>query len=178
MKLKMYLTGTVLILAMAMTASGADITGKWVAEHPMVKELQTVFNFTVNGETLTGTIRSVGNNEDIANRLAKSMGETLSGKINILGSGGDIEISDGKIAGDDISFARVTMSSDGVREISRVLYRGKISGDEIVFTTETQLGPGIIAQGIGSAGSAPVGLQGYTLVAKREHIQQENKQEK
>jgi len=172
--MKMYLTGTILILAMAMTASGADITGKWIAENPMVKQLQTVFNFTVNGETLTGTIRSVGN-EDIESSFAKTVGETLPGKINIIGSG-DTEISDGKIVGDDISFARVTMSSDGTREISRVLYRGKISGDEIIFTTETQLAPGITAQRIGSAGSTPVGLQGYTLVAKREHIQQENKQ--
>ena len=112
MKLKILLTGTVLILAMAMTAVAADVAGKWIAEQesPMGAQ-QTTFNFTVSGGTLTGTVSG--------------------------GRGGDSEISEGKIDGDDISFAVVR--TVGENEM-KTLYKGKVSGNEIKFTVERQGG--------------------------------------
>ena len=128
MKMRIFLVGTVLILAMAMSAAGADVTGKWVAEQQsrQGETQQIVFNFKVNGETLTGT---------------------MSG-----GQGGDSEISDGKVEGDDISFAVVRAM--GEMEM-RTLYRGKVSGDEIRFTVERQgggQGGGMGRQGGGGQG--------------------------
>ena len=113
MKLKILLTGTILILTMVMIAAGADIAGKWVVERQGPQGVQeTVFNFMVNGGVLTGTVSG--------------------------GRGGDAEIREGKIEGDNISFAAV--STAGGTEMS-TQYRGKISGDEIRFTIERQGAP-------------------------------------
>ena len=112
MKLKIFLTGAFLILAMTVTAAGADVAGKWVAEQQGGQGTQqTTFNFTVNGGTLTGTVSG--------------------------GRGGDAEISEGKIEGDEISF--VVVRTMGETEM-RTLHKGKISGDEIRFTIERQGG--------------------------------------
>ena len=132
MKLKIFLTGTVLILAMAMTVAAADVAGKWVAEqeNPMGTQ-QTTFTFAVNGGTLTGTVSG--------------------------GRGGDSEISEGKIDGDDISFAVVrTMNENEMK----TLYKGKVSGNEIKFTVERQGAPGGGGRsggGMGGPGGAPGG---------------------
>ena len=135
MKLKIFLTGTVLILAMAMTAAAADVAGKWIAEQesPMGTQ-QTTFTFTVNGGTLTGTVSG--------------------------GRGGDSEISEGKVDGDDISFAVVrTMGENEMK----TLYKGKVSGNEIKFTVERQgggQGGGGRAGGPGGGGMAGPGPGG------------------
>ena len=133
-KLKIFLAGTVLILAMAMSAAGADIAGKWVAEREGPQGMQqTTFNFTVNGGTLTGTVSG--------------------------GRGGDSEISEGKIDGDNISFAVVRAM--GENEM-KTLYKGKVSGNEIKFTVERQGGaggPGGPGGGMGGPGG-PGGGQG------------------
>ena len=132
MKLKIFLAATVLILAMAMTAAGADISGKWVAERQGQQGTQqTVFNFTVNGGTLTGTVSG--------------------------GRGGDAEISEGKIEGDDISF--VVVRTIGENE-TKTLHRGKISGDEIRFTIERQGGPGGQGGQRGQGGPGGGGMMG------------------
>ena len=122
MKQKIFLAGTVLILAMAVTAVGADITGKWVVERQSAQGTQqTTFDFNVVGGTLTGTVSG--------------------------GRGGDAEISEGKIDGNDISFAVV--NTTGGNEM-RTLYRGTISGDEIKFTVERQGGGGMSKPNVGA----------------------------
>jgi len=147
MKLKILAIGTALILATAITAAGADIAGKWVAEQesPMGAQ-QTTFNFKVTGTTLTGTVSG--------------------------GRGGDSEISEGKIEGDDISFAVVRAMGENQM---KTLYRGKVSGNEIKFTVERQGGgmggPGGGGQrgpgggGMGGPGGGQRGPQ--ELIAKK-----------
>jgi hypothetical protein len=128
MKLRILTMGTVLVLAAAITATGADVTGKWVAEQesPMGSQ-QTTFNFTVNGTTLAGTVSG--------------------------GRGGDSEISEGKIDGDNISFTIVrTMGENEMK----TLYRGKVSGNEIKFTVERQ-GGGMAKPGGGGGMGGPGG---------------------
>jgi len=122
MKQKIFLAGTVLILAMTMTAVGAEIAGKWVVERQSDQGTQqTTFDFNVAGGTLTGTVSG--------------------------GRGGDAEISEGKIDGNDISFAVVNTA--GGNEM-RTLYRGTISGDEIRFTVERQGGGGASKPNVGA----------------------------
>jgi len=124
MKMRMFFTGTVLILAMATTAAGADIAGKWIAEQQGRQggTQQITFDFKVSEATLTGTVSG--------------------------GMGGDTEISEGKIEGDDISFAVVR--TFGENEM-KTLYKGKVSGDEIKFTVERS-GSGMGGPGGGMGG--------------------------
>jgi hypothetical protein len=103
----------VLLILLAGFAGAADVTGKWVAQmQGRQGTTETVFNFTVDGTKLSGT-------------MSNPMGETA--------------ISDGKINGDEISF--VVVRSIGGNEM-KTLWKGKISGDEIKFTREMQGGPG------------------------------------
>ena len=112
MKLRVFFIGVVLILAMAVTAVGAEIAGKWIAEQEGPQGTQqTTFDFKVSGTTLTGTMTG--------------------------GRGGDAEISEGNIEGDNISFAVVR--TIGENEM-KTLYKGAVSGDEIKFTIERQGG--------------------------------------
>ncbi|HEY7543816.1 MAG TPA: hypothetical protein VID27_02990 [Blastocatellia bacterium] len=94
------------VLAVAAVAWAADINGKWVAQVPGRggQTRETVFNFKVEGDKLTGTVS---------------------------GRQGDNPISDGKISGDDISFTVV--ANFGGNEV-KLLYKGKVAGDEIKFT--------------------------------------------
>ncbi len=99
-----------LLLLVSTAAFAADVSGKWVAEmtgrdgEPM----QVTFNFTQNGEKLTGTV---------------------TGRM------GEREISEGKVSGDEISFAQV-MEFQG--NTMKILYKGKISGNEIKFTRQRE----------------------------------------
>ena len=82
MKLKVFVVGTVVVLAMAITVVGADIEGKWALERQGAQGTQqTVFNFTVNGDVLTGTVSG--------------------------GRNGEAKIIEGKIEGNDFSFTTV-----------------------------------------------------------------------
>lgn len=144
MKLRLFLTGTILILAMSMTAAGADISGKWIAEQESPQGTQqTTFDFKVNGTSLTGTVAG--------------------------GRGGDSEISEGKVDGNDITFAVVrTMGENEMK----TLYKGVLSGDEIKFTVERQgggsgsgggrggMGGGMGGPPAGGPGGAPGGPGG------------------
>ena len=89
-------------------AFAADVTGKWKASFntPDGQTRESVFDFKVDGEKLTGSVSG-------------PMGET--------------PISDGKVSGDDISFS-VTRSFNGNE--FKMRYKGKVSGDEIKFTIE------------------------------------------
>ena len=133
MRVKVFLSGIALVLMLSVSAVAADISGTWIAERQGPQGVvQTTFNFTVNGDTLTGTV---------------SRG----------GSMGDSEITEGKIEGDEISFFVVQQFGDN--EI-KILHKGKIAGDEIKFTMErpnVPRGGGMGAPGGGRGPGAGMG---------------------
>jgi hypothetical protein len=96
------------MLALAVAASAADITGSWkgTAKTPN-GPVERTFNFKVDGNNLTGDTSS--------NMFGKST------------------IEDGKIDGDNISFT-ITVSVQGNE--GKVNYKGKVKGDQIDFTVE------------------------------------------
>jgi hypothetical protein len=99
---------TALLALFVITASAADVSGKWTAstQGRDGKAREVVFNFKVDGENLTGTV---------------------SGRT------ADREISEGKVAGNDISFAvKMTMGGNEVK----MQYKGTVTGDEIKFTVQ------------------------------------------
>lgn len=98
-----------LITILAVVVLAADVGGKWVAQVPgrEGQTRETVFNFKVEGDKLTGT---------------------MSGR-----QGQEIAISDGKVSGDTLSFV-VTMERGG--NSIRWTYTGKIAGDEIQMKRE------------------------------------------
>jgi hypothetical protein len=102
-----------LIMTLALVALAADITGKWVAQVPgrNGQTRETVFNFKVSGETLTGT---------------------MTGR-----QGEEIPISDGKITGDTLSFT-VTREFGG--NTMKLNYTGKVVDDEIQMKRESSRG--------------------------------------
>jgi len=98
---------------MVTSASGADVTGKWVAQIPGRNgTMEQTFTFKQSGQTLTGTISS---------------------------QRGDQEISEGKVAGDSVSF--VTVMKFGGQEM-KMVYKGTVAGDEIEFTRSMEGGAG------------------------------------
>ncbi len=105
MKSRAFLVAVCLLVAAAVWA--ADISGKWTAQVPGRggQTRESIFNFKVDGEKLTGTVSS--------------------------GQAGDLAITNGKVTGDEISF--VVVMSFGGNDIKQN-YKGKISGDEIKFT--------------------------------------------
>lgn len=110
MRLRTVLGLTALVALLVVTAAAADVSGKWTAstQGRDGKAREVVFNFKVDGETLTGTVS---------------------------GRAADREISEGKVAGDDISFAvKMTMGDNNFK----MLYKGKVAGDEIKFTTQRE----------------------------------------
>lgn len=93
------------VLAMATTALGADVTGKWSASFDTQIGVQNyTYTFKVDGATLTGTAKS---------------------------QFGESQISEGTVNGDDISFVE---NLDFQGQPLRIEYKGKVSGDEIKFT--------------------------------------------
>lgn len=96
---------TLIVLAaiFALTASAADINGKWKAEYtsPDGQARESTFDLKADGNKLTGTITSPR---------------------------GEAPISDGKINGDEISFSAVrNIQGNEVK----LLYKGKVTGNEI-----------------------------------------------
>ena len=99
------------VLALAVPALAADITGNWkaTAEGPQGAMTRT-FAFKVDGEKLTG--------ETVSSFAGKS------------------EIMDGKINGDDISFTLNVKFQDNEMKIA---YTGKVvSKDEIKLSADVQ----------------------------------------
>jgi hypothetical protein len=100
------LYGMKLLLALfalfALTASAADLAGSWKAtiETPN-GNLESTFQFKVDGAKLTGTVTS------------QQMGESA--------------ISDGKIDGDNFSF---TVKREGPNGEFVINYKGTVKGDE------------------------------------------------
>ncbi len=99
----------VLILAGAIFANAADISGKWTAEFDSQVGVQKyTFEFTVEGSKLTGKAIS-----------------------NIGGAVAQTEIQEGKVNGDEVSF----VENLKYQEMDlRIVYKGKVSGDEIKFS--------------------------------------------
>jgi hypothetical protein len=103
-----------LIAAMAillmMTASAADVAGKWVGPMPTRdgQTRETTFDFKASGDKLTGTMS---------------------------GPQGAVEIKEGKISGGDISF-KVSFEAGG--NTIALVFTGTVSGDEIKFTRKRE----------------------------------------
>ncbi len=109
MVLRMSAILAVLILAGAIYANAADISGKWAAEFDSQVGVQKyTFDFIVDGSKLTGKAIS-----------------------NIGGEVAQTEIQEGKIIGDEISFVE-NLKYQGMD--LRIVYKGKVSGDEIKFS--------------------------------------------
>jgi hypothetical protein len=105
MKSKTFLAAASSLLV-AVTASGADVSGKWTAEvtgrNGQVQT--TTFVFKVEGEKLTGTTS---------------------------GRAGENAISDGTVKGEDLAFT-VAVSFNGNN--MKLIYKGKLVGEEIRMT--------------------------------------------
>ena len=96
---------SILTLAFLVSATAADVSGKWTAEVETPRgAMQYTFDFKADGDILTGTMSS---------------------------QRGESEIQEGKVSGDEISFVRVMKFQE--REM-RLQYKGTVSGDEIKFT--------------------------------------------
>ena len=106
MVLRKSLALVVLFLAGLACLYAADITGKWNAEFDsQVGPQKYVFNFKVEGTTITGTAVS-----------------------NIGGVEATTPITEGKINGSEITFVE-NLNYQGMD--LRIAYKGTISGDEI-----------------------------------------------
>ena len=96
----------------SVAALAADFNGKWSGTVQGMRGPQNiVFNFKVDGATLTGTATTPR---------------------------GDLDISNGKIDGDNISFDTVANFNGNSFTFS---YKGTIAGDTIKFTRSLPAGP-------------------------------------
>lgn len=102
------------LLALAIGASAADVSGKWVAQVP-----------GRDGQTRETTI------------VLKQEGENLTGSVSGR-QGAMTPIADGKVSGDTVTFT-VTMERGG--NTIKQTYSGKVSGNEIQFKREGGQGP-------------------------------------
>lgn len=95
----------VLIAALALTASAADVAGTWKASVETPNgTFESVFAFKTDGAKLTGTV---------------------TGRM------GEAPISEGKIDGDKVSFA-VSREVNG--ETFKITYEGIVNGNEMKLT--------------------------------------------
>ena len=114
MRNRIYVLSVMLIAVFAMTASAADISGKWVAtmETPM-GAMEITLNFTVDGETLTGTTSTEMGEETIEDGTVK--GNDVAFIVNA--GGGMFTITyKGTVSGDEIKF-KVGMGEMGDAEM-------------------------------------------------------------
>ena len=97
-------------IALVMTASAADVAGKWVGQMPTRdgQTRETTFDFKASGDKLTGTMS---------------------------GPQGGVEIKDGKISGGEITF-KVSFEAGGNTIV--ILFNGSVSGDQIKFTRKRE----------------------------------------
>ena len=95
---------------LVMTASAADVAGKWVGQMPTRdgQTRETTFDLKASGDKLTGTMS---------------------------GPQGAVEIKDGKVSGGDISF-KVSFEAGGNTIV--LLFNGTVSGDQIKFTRKRE----------------------------------------
>src|SRR5438128_2445234 len=93
-----------------MTASAADVDGKWVGNMPTRdgQSREVTFDFKASGDKLSGTMS---------------------------GPQGGIDITDGKVSGGDLSFE---VSFDAGGNAIVLLFKGTVSGDQIKFTRKRE----------------------------------------
>ena len=107
MKLRIATALSVLLLALAIPALAADISGQWTATfNTQVGEQHYTYTFKADGEKLTGTAKN-------------DFSET--------------KIEEGVIKGNDISF---TENLDFQGQKIPIKYTGTIKGDQIEFTRQ------------------------------------------
>jgi len=99
-----------LLLAMALCAQAADITGKWSGDVP-----------GRGGATAPGTF------------TFKADGEKLSGAF--AGAQGELPVQEGKVSGNQISFS-TTIDAGG--NSIKILYKGTLNGDQLKMTRERE----------------------------------------
>jgi hypothetical protein len=147
------------VLLTVLTASAADITGKWIAQVPgmMGRKTERVFTFQVAGEKLTGTVTDLQVSQATFEEKGKA---PMTGTLKTQ-NGDPMQITDGKITGDSIAFATV---SQGFMGEMKTEYKGKIAGDEIKFTAEQGGGMG---GGMGGGPGGPGGGGPQEFVAKK-----------
>lgn len=106
MRMRNWLLAAALVSGLALTASAADVTGKWTAQMPgrNGETREVTYNFKADGDKLTGA-------------MSMPMG--------------DREIKDGKVSGDQISF-KVPLEFNGNSIV--LVFKGEVSGDTIKFT--------------------------------------------
>jgi hypothetical protein len=103
-----------LVLALALTAAGADIAGKWAGDVPGRggDTTPSTFTFKVDGDKLSGSMT---------------------------GPQGEVPLQEGKVSGDQISFS-TTLDFGG--NSVKILYKGTASGDQIKMTRQREGGSG------------------------------------
>jgi hypothetical protein len=82
------------------TVLAADVSGRWKGTvHTQQGDLTLVFNFTVQGETLGGTVEGPGGTLDITDGTIK--GDAIA--FNVVLDSANTITYDGKIRGDEIA---------------------------------------------------------------------------
>jgi hypothetical protein len=107
MKLRMVILLAALAFGLAISTSAADITGQWTASFDTQIGTQNyTYTFKVDGEKLTGTIKSDNGSGDLVDGSVK--GDEVKFTENLDMQGTAISITyDGKIADNDtINFTR------------------------------------------------------------------------
>lgn len=103
---------TTILLALALAAFAADVTGKWTFEQPGRNgPMTTTLNLKAEGSKLTGTMEA---------------GAARGGMP-------PAEISNGKVEGDNLSFD-ITREFNGNSMTTK--FKGKVAGDEMKLTVE------------------------------------------
>jgi hypothetical protein len=121
-----------------MSASAADISGKWTAPatSPSGSPMgDRIFTFKVSGDKLTGEVITQQTSNATFDVEGKSK---MVGKLTTQ-SGSPVEITEGKIIGNEVSF--VTVNKMGQMEM-KTTYKGTIVGNEIKFISEMQMPAG------------------------------------
>lgn len=97
------------VLLGAVTASAADLAGKWTAEFDtQVGTQKYTFQLAVAGERVTG-----------------------KASFERMGQKGEADLLEGKLVGDKVSFVE---TFDAMGSQVRIEYEGTVKGDEIAFT--------------------------------------------
>jgi len=115
--------GTLVFLAVAFTASAADLTGKWVAQVAgrNGNTSQMTFDLKASGATLTGTVTGGGGG---GGRRGGGGGNGAAAAPAAQ------EISDGKIDGEKVTFS-VKVDRNGQTQVTT--YSGTFSGDTLTL---------------------------------------------
>jgi hypothetical protein len=118
--MKKTLLALVAILSFTFMASAADISGKWVRDPAAAPAGGGgggrgggggTYEFKVSGDTLTGTVTSMGR----------------GGEPTV------VTIADGKVTGDSFTFS-ITRPGRGGGDPTKVVYNGKVTGDKLTLS--------------------------------------------